>query len=86
MVLQHSSVSKSLHWHVIVILFNAKVGIFPPSYAVIVPSFISCFHYFYCLEPCQLLTPRGVITIPYLRHDVIINQLDQWRGKVNMFE
>ena len=51
MVLQHSSVSKSLHWHVIVILFNAKVGIFPLSSAVIVPSFISCFHYFYCLDP-----------------------------------
>ena len=28
MVLQHSSVRKSLHWHVItIILFNAKVGI-----------------------------------------------------------
>ena len=43
MVLQHSSVRNSLHWHIItIILFNAKVGIFPPSYAVIL-SFISCF-------------------------------------------
>ena len=33
----------SPHSHVIaIVLFNAKVGIFPPSYAVI-PSFISCF-------------------------------------------
>ena len=46
MVLQHSLVGKSLHWHVILmILFSAKVGIFPQSYAVIqctyVPYFLS---------------------------------------------
>ena len=46
-VLQHNSVGKSLHWHVIV---NAKVGIFPPSY-VVIPSFISCFTTFYRLDP-----------------------------------
>ena len=44
MVLQHSSVT-----HITMILFNAKVGIFPPSYAVI-PSFISCFTTFYHLD------------------------------------
>ena len=49
--LQHSSVGKTLHWHAItIILFNAKVGIFPPSYAVI-PSFISCFNTFHRLGP-----------------------------------
>ena len=42
MVLQHSSVGKSLLWHIGYVLLNAKVGIFPLSYAVI-PSFISCF-------------------------------------------
>ena len=31
-------------------LFKAKVGTFPPSYAVI-PSFISCFTTFYCIDP-----------------------------------
>ena len=31
------------------ILFNAKVGIFPPTYAVI-PSFIYCFTTFYCFD------------------------------------
>ena len=51
MVLQHSSVGKSLHWHIITtILFSAKIGIFPLSYAVI-PSFISCSLLFYCLDP-----------------------------------
>ena len=41
MVLQHSSVGKSLHWHVItMILFDAEVAIFPPNYAVI-PLFVS---------------------------------------------
>ena len=34
------AVEKSLYWNVIIIiLFNAKVGIFPPSYAVK----LSCF-------------------------------------------
>ena len=54
MVLQHSSVGKSLLWH---ISYNnyfvqccTKVGTFPPSYAVI-PSFISCFTTFYCIGP-----------------------------------
>ena len=47
MVLQHSLVGKSLHWHVITrILFNAKAGI---CYAVI-PSFISCFTTFSYLD------------------------------------
>ena len=46
MVLQHSSMGKS---H-IRILLNAKVGTFPLSYAVI-PSFISCFTTFYCIDP-----------------------------------
>ena len=42
-VLQHSLVRKFLHCHVIImIMFNAKVVIFPLSYAVI-PSVISCF-------------------------------------------
>ena len=51
MVLQQCSMGKSLHWqNITTILFNAKVGIFPPSYAVI-PSFISCFTTFYCLNP-----------------------------------
>ena len=51
----HSSVEKSLHWHVMMmILFNAKVEIFTPSHAVI-PSFIAqCFttsvHYFLFLN------------------------------------
>ena len=34
----------------LIILFNANVGIFPLSYAVI-PSFISCFTTFYRLDP-----------------------------------
>ena len=51
MVLQYSLVGKSLHWHAItMILFNAKVGIFPLTYAIIT-SFISCFTTFYCLNP-----------------------------------
>ena len=55
MVLQHSSVGKSLHWHIItIILSNAKVGSFPPSYAVI-PSFISCFTDFYHLDPYLII-------------------------------
>ena len=33
-----------------IILVNAKVGTFPLSYAVI-PSFISCFTTFYCIDP-----------------------------------
>ena len=37
-----------------IILLNAKVGIFPPSYAVI-PSFTSCFTTFYCLDPYFIL-------------------------------
>ena len=41
MVLQHSSVGKSLLWHSSTLL-NAKVGIFPLSYAVI-PSFMLLF-------------------------------------------
>ena len=42
---------KSLYQPVIaIILFSAKVEIFPLSYAVI-PSFISCFTTFYCLDP-----------------------------------
>ena len=54
MVLQHSYVGKSLHWHVItIILFNVKVGIFPPSYAVKL-FFISCFTTFYRLDPYLL--------------------------------
>ena len=45
MVLQHKSVRKSLNWYVItLILFNAKVGIFPLSYAVI-------HLLFHCLDP-----------------------------------
>ena len=47
MVLQHSSVGKSLLWHIS--LLNAKVGTFPLSYAVI-PSFISCFTTFCCIH------------------------------------
>ena len=40
MLLQHSSVRKSLHWDgITIILSNSKVGIFPLSYTVI-PSFI----------------------------------------------
>ena len=50
-----TSVKKSLHWHVTkVILFNAKVGIFPPSYAI-VPSFISSFTTFYHLDACFIV-------------------------------
>ena len=53
MVLQHSSVGESPYFGISTlnfILFNAKVGTFPPSYAVI-PSFISCFTTFYCIDP-----------------------------------
>ena len=53
MVLQHSSVGKSLHWHVKTILF--KVGIFPPSYAVKliliiawIPTFNTNFVWIFC--------------------------------------
>ena len=45
---EHSSVGKSLDWHVITILLNAKLGISPLSYTVI-PSF--CFTTFYRLDP-----------------------------------
>ena len=48
MVVQHSLVGKSLH--LTIILFNAKVGIFPLSY-VVISSFISFFTAFYCLDP-----------------------------------
>ena len=62
MVLQHSLVGKSLHWHIItIILLNAKEGIFPPSYDVI-PSFISTF---YCLDPCFILYNFYVIGHSY---------------------
>ena len=38
MILQHSSVRKSLHRQVItIILFNAKLGIFQHGYVVILP-------------------------------------------------
>ena len=54
MVLQHSSVRKSLLCHIcydfVMILFNAKVGTFPLGYTVL-PSFISCFTTFYCIDP-----------------------------------
>ena len=44
---------KSLHWHVItIILFNAKIGIFPPSYAVM-PSFISSLTTFIAWIPAS---------------------------------
>ena len=49
MVLQHSLMGKSLLWHISNNLLNAKVGTFPPSYAVI-PSFISCSTTFYCID------------------------------------
>ena len=42
MVLQHSSLRKSLHWYVI--LFSAKVGIFSLSYAVIHSFYFSTFY------------------------------------------
>ena len=46
---------KSLHWNVVImILFIANIGIFPPSYAAI-PSFISCFTTFYYLDPYFVL-------------------------------
>jgi len=32
MILQHSSVRKSLHWHVIITLFNAKVQSYDIQY------------------------------------------------------
>ena len=54
-VLQHSSVGRSLLWTLaIMIMFNAKVGTFPPSYAVI-PSFISCFTTLHCIDPYFIL-------------------------------
>ena len=54
MILQHDSVRKSLHWHVIAnILLNNKVGIFPLSSAVI--PFISCFTTCYRLDPYFIL-------------------------------
>ena len=38
----YSSVGKSLLWHVIAITFsNAKLGIFPPNYAVMHSSLVS---------------------------------------------
>ena len=44
MVLQHSLVGKSLHWHVItIILFNAKVGIFPLILKIYVATLIYTF-------------------------------------------
>ena len=51
-VLQHSLVGKSLLGILVltIILFNAKVGTFPLISAVI-PSFISCFTTFYCIDP-----------------------------------
>ena len=56
MVLQHSSLGKSLLWHIslTIIFLNAKVGTFPLSYAVI-PSFISCFTTFCCIDPYFIL-------------------------------
>ena len=50
MVLQHSSVGKSLLWHISYNLLNAKMRTFPLSYAVI-PSFISCFTTFCSIDP-----------------------------------
>jgi len=62
--LQHSSLKKiptlasriffimNTCWHnITIIFFNAKVGIFSQSYAVIL-SFISCFSIFHCLDSC----------------------------------
>ena len=41
----HSSVGKSLHWHVITtILYNAKVGVFPQGY-VLISSLVSLVEY-----------------------------------------
>jgi len=37
----------------IIILFNVKLGIFSQNYAVIL-SFISCFSFFYCLNPYKI--------------------------------
>ena len=56
MVLQHSSVGSPYlgTLAITIILLNAKVGTFPLSYAVI-PSFISCFTTFCCLDPYFIL-------------------------------
>ena len=77
MVLQHSSVGKSLLWHISYnnyFVFNAKIGTFPLSYAVI-PSFISCFTTFYCIDPYI----NNFITI-ILCTEVSSKQLLQMRG------
>ena len=52
MVLQHSSVGKSLIWHISYnnYFVQCQSRDFPPSYAVI-PSFISRFTTFYCIDP-----------------------------------
>ena len=50
MVLQHTLVGKSLHWHgITIILFNAKVGIFSVSYVCNTIIHL-LFHYFLSLE------------------------------------
>ena len=84
-------VGKSLHWdNITIILFNAKVGIFPPSYAVI-PLFISCFTTFYRLDSYFIFKLIYwfvwffVVTYSYtrvtvLRVTVVLEYLESARG------
>ena len=59
-----TTVGKSLLWHMIsynLILYIAKVGTFPLSYAVI-PSFISCFTTLYCKHPLKYILLQFKVT------------------------
>ena len=57
------TVGKSLFWHISynLILYIAKVGTFPLSYAVI-PSFISCFTTLYCKHPLKYILLQFKVT------------------------
>ena len=80
-----------------IVLLNAKVGTFPPSYAVI-PSLISCFTTFHCIDPFKITIFKILVFLlpskfeeNQLKHPWIIavflsgTKRSTWRKMMNFF-
>ena len=65
MVLQHSSIGKSLLWHISYNFAQCQSSDFP----AVISSFISCFTTFYCIDPYFIFTLTfKKILVEYIVH------------------